>query len=109
MLRLFSTEALDKALGTCYYPALWGLLAQLVEQLTLNQRVIGSNPIQPTILSPSHVFAKKPSFDAFLCVMAALLRLFLSEATLGGEASNPLINNPFATLIGIKAVNPIWL
>ena len=25
-----------------------GLLAQLVEQLTLNQRVIGSNPIQPT-------------------------------------------------------------
>ena len=27
----------------------WGLLAQLVEQLTLNQRVIGSNPIQPTI------------------------------------------------------------
>ena len=27
-----------------------GHLAQLVEQLTLNQRVIGSNPIVPTIL-----------------------------------------------------------
>ncbi len=26
---------------------LFGLLAQLVEQLTLNQWVIGSNPIQP--------------------------------------------------------------
>ena len=26
----------------------FGRLAQLVEQLTLNQRVIGSNPISPT-------------------------------------------------------------
>jgi hypothetical protein len=30
--------------------ALWinGLLAQLVEQVTLNHRVVGSNPTQPT-------------------------------------------------------------
>jgi hypothetical protein len=28
-----------------------GLLAQLVEQLTLNQLVIGSSPIRPTIFS----------------------------------------------------------
>ena len=32
----------------CYIPA-WGRLAQLVEQLTLNQRVVGSNPTAPTI------------------------------------------------------------
>ncbi len=49
--RIFQSEVLDKALRTCYYRASWGLLAQLVEQLTLNQRVIGSNPIQPTIIS----------------------------------------------------------
>ena len=30
-----------------------GLLAQLVEQLTLNQLVIGSSPIRPTTFSPS--------------------------------------------------------
>ena len=33
-----------------------GLLAQLVEQLTLNQRVTGSSPVQPTnflFMSPS--------------------------------------------------------
>ncbi len=30
---------------------LLGRLAQLVEQLTLNQWVIGSNPIAPTFLS----------------------------------------------------------
>ncbi len=30
-----------------------GRLAQLVEQLTLNQRVIGSNPMAPTTLNPS--------------------------------------------------------
>jgi hypothetical protein len=28
----------------------WGRLAQLVEQLTLNQRVVGSNPSASTIL-----------------------------------------------------------
>ncbi len=33
-----------------YNPAL-GLLAQLVEQLTLNQRVVGSIPSQPTNFS----------------------------------------------------------
>jgi hypothetical protein len=30
--------------------AKWGRLAQLVEQLTLNQRVVGSNPSASTIL-----------------------------------------------------------
>ncbi len=29
----------------------YGPLAQLVEQLTLNQRVVGSNPTRPTILT----------------------------------------------------------
>ena len=29
----------------------WGRLAQLVEQLTLNQRVVGSNPSASTIIS----------------------------------------------------------
>jgi hypothetical protein len=34
----------------CIYPAPeWGRLAQLVEQLTLNQRVVGSNPSASTI------------------------------------------------------------
>ena len=31
-----------------YRVPLVGLLAQLVEQLTLNQRVTGSSPVQPT-------------------------------------------------------------
>ena len=31
----------------------WGRLAQLVEQLTLNQRVVGSNPSASTIFSIS--------------------------------------------------------
>ena len=30
---------------------IWGRLAQLVEQLTLNQRVVGSNPSASTIFS----------------------------------------------------------
>ena len=32
-----------------------GLLAQLVEQLTLNQRVVGSSPSQSTILSKNKI------------------------------------------------------
>ena len=31
-----------------YHFIIWGRLAQLVEQLTLNQRVAGSNPAAPT-------------------------------------------------------------
>ena len=31
----------------------YGRLAQLVEQLTLNQRVVGSSPAASTILKPS--------------------------------------------------------
>ena len=33
----------------------WGLLAQLVEQLTLNQRVTGSNPVASTIFADSKI------------------------------------------------------
>ena len=52
-------SSIDKLAGFCYtLPSLsakhGGLLAQLVEQLTLNQRVIGSNPIQPTNLFNNH-------------------------------------------------------
>jgi hypothetical protein len=41
---------LDKRDGLCYTPGLpdSGRLAQLVEQLTLNQRVVGSIPTAPT-------------------------------------------------------------
>ena len=35
----------------CYKTCRIGRLAQLVEQLTLNQRVVGSSPTAPTILS----------------------------------------------------------
>ena len=39
----------DKGDGLCYIPAfLGGRIAQLVEQLTLNQRVLGSSPSAPT-------------------------------------------------------------
>lgn len=42
----------DNARLTCvgfgYKPPLCGLLAQSVEQLTLNQLVVGSNPSRPT-------------------------------------------------------------
>jgi hypothetical protein len=42
--------AIDKAQSVCYIaPSFGGPLAQLVEQLTLNQRVVGSNPTRPTI------------------------------------------------------------
>jgi hypothetical protein len=34
----------------------WGRLAQLVEQLTLNQRVVGSNPSASTISTYSACF-----------------------------------------------------
>ena len=34
-------------IGSVSYPLLVGRLAQLAEQLTLNQRVIGSSPISP--------------------------------------------------------------
>ena len=34
-----------------FWNPLWGRLAQLVEQLTLNQRVGGSSPPSPTIFS----------------------------------------------------------
>jgi hypothetical protein len=49
---------LDSAQGLCYMPGLTreprprdfdGRIAQLVEQLTLNQRVVGSSPTAPTI------------------------------------------------------------
>ena len=41
--------AIDKAQSVCYIaPSFGGPLAQLVEQLTLNQRVVGSNPTRPT-------------------------------------------------------------
>ena len=33
----------------------WGRLAQLVEQLTLNQRVVGSNPSASTIFSMTYL------------------------------------------------------
>ncbi len=36
--------------GSCYYIVLAGRLAQLVEQLTLNQRVAGSNPSSPILI-----------------------------------------------------------
>lgn len=36
------------------YNSLSGLLAQLVEQLTLNQRVEGSSPSRPTTSLPLH-------------------------------------------------------
>jgi hypothetical protein len=55
------SEWLDMPIGLCYIPLLFGgghpappkfsmgRLAQLVEQLTLNQRVVGSSPTAPTI------------------------------------------------------------
>ena len=38
----------------------WGRLAQLVEQLTLNQRVTGSSPVAPTIFPK--ILSKKPTY-----------------------------------------------
>src|SRR5690606_34533810 len=47
---------LSRRRAPCGAPAVaserWGSLAQSVEQLTLNQRVIGSSPIRPTIRNP---------------------------------------------------------
>ncbi len=45
------------------YTSLFGLLAQLVEQLTLNQRVEGSSPSRPTN-NPTPT----PACGGFLCV-----------------------------------------
>ena len=36
----------------------FGSLAQLVEQLTFNQLVAGSNPARPTIVKPAHIFLR---------------------------------------------------
>src|SRR5690606_33615679 len=44
-------KGIDKGGGLCYIPRLPGPLAQLVEQLTLNQRVLGSSPRRPTKFS----------------------------------------------------------
>ena len=41
-------ERLPRERGLCYTPALFGPLAQLVEQLTLNQLVAGSSPARLT-------------------------------------------------------------
>ena len=44
--------SLDSPGSLCYTtPPLYGRIAQLVEQLTLNQRVPGSSPGAPTIVS----------------------------------------------------------
>ncbi len=53
---VFPAPALDRAGGGCYITVLphgvhtsgRGRIAQLVEQLTLNQRVLGSSPSAPT-------------------------------------------------------------
>ena len=37
----------------------WGRLAQLVEQLTLNQRVVGSNPSASTIFTSIYANATR--------------------------------------------------
>src|SRR5262245_60888896 len=55
-----SDRAIDKARALCYMPAfLGGPLAQLVEQLTLNQRVVGSSPTRPT---KSRISSNSPQF-----------------------------------------------
>jgi hypothetical protein len=43
----------------------WGRLAQLVEQLTLNQRVVGSNPSASTIFCRHHSLPPSKSFIDF--------------------------------------------
>ena len=47
---IFHTNMLRSQNPTLYTPSS-GRLAQLVEQLTLNQRVVGSNPSASTIFS----------------------------------------------------------
>ena len=44
---------------------LWGPLAQLVEQLTLNQRVAGSSPARLTIISMT--YGRSNSLPFFIC------------------------------------------
>jgi hypothetical protein len=53
--------------GQYVRPSIFGRIAQLVEQLTLNQRVLGSIPSAPTILEmwPRGLrqrFAKSPRY-----------------------------------------------
>lgn len=53
------------------YTSLFGLLAQLVEQLTLNQRVEGSSPSRPTN-NPTPTLA----CGGFFCVPTSMFALF---------------------------------
>ena len=50
---LTARPALDKPGEPCYRARPRGCIAQLVEQLTLNQRVQGSSPCAPTIDIPN--------------------------------------------------------
>ena len=53
-------------------PRFGGPLAQLVEQLTLNQRVTGSNPVRLTILPP---IPHCPNFARKLRIFARFVRV----------------------------------
>ena len=94
-----SKQSYRKANKPCYscfrcfeYPAFWflssaeqveGLLAQLAEQLTFNQRVVGSSPTQPTTERPSNTVF-------FFCPLPAVRAWgFLFAQTLPKEKAAP--------------------
>ncbi len=56
---LVFSNTLARVHGTCYWVCSIsdgdGCIAQLVEQLTLNQRAVGSNPTAPTNTSLKHL------------------------------------------------------
>ena len=75
------------------FPPLHGLLAQLVEQVTLNHRVVGSIPTQPTLafgLSgyfQNHFKSARSFFINFISSVCELIIEIASSATLGFEDS----------------------
>src|ERR1700681_3440643 len=72
---------LDRRLSATTALEAWsGRIAQLVEQLTLNQRVVGSSPTAPTnhIADPPHLFISSllSSLQGLTLLQAGLTLLF---------------------------------
>ena len=67
-----------------------GLLAQLVEQLTFNQLVAGSNPAQPTISSPKRSLRPDASKTSEYGLLAQLVeQLTFNQLVAGSNPAQP--------------------
>ena len=73
-----------------------GLLAQLVEQLTFNQLVAGSNPAQPTISSPKRSLRPDASKTSEYGLLAQLVeQLTFNQLVAGSNPAQPTISCSF--------------